>query len=294
MSANGFNLEEEYGGLLDLLETYISEISDRSIQHFGVKGMHWGIRKEKDTAKSTESKAARKEARKNFREFHGKVFDKRMLAPELDKKAYDNFSTKEFTLKKGTTVRRVTQRKNEQLRSTTYVSFKKSDGDIYRAAMTARLFGGGRKNYKNSYEATYKTLETLRSPSEKERFDAFVNLFDTPSIKLKNGKTVTGREYLKDGVYSNEVKTLDSQRLGLAIYRNFTQNQFSETALNTAYFKSLRDKGYNAIVDDNDRGFVSDTPLIVLNPNGTLKTMSVKALSADDINAAQRRLSSLA
>jgi predicted GNAT family acetyltransferase len=39
-----FNLEDEYGGLLDLLETYISEVGP-SVQHFGVKGMKWGVRR---------------------------------------------------------------------------------------------------------------------------------------------------------------------------------------------------------------------------------------------------------
>jgi hypothetical protein len=41
------------------------------------------------------------------------------------------------------------------------------------------------------------------------------------------------------------------------------------------------------VVDDNDRGHLSEAPLIVLNPNGTLKRMHVHPLSADDINQAQ-------
>ena len=41
-----FDLEDEYGGFLDLLETHISEV-DQSLEHFGVKGMKWGVRKER-------------------------------------------------------------------------------------------------------------------------------------------------------------------------------------------------------------------------------------------------------
>jgi hypothetical protein len=146
---------------------------------------------------------------------------------------------------------------------------------------------GGNKTYKQHYEITYKALNTLKSPSEKERVDAFVGLMDTPSIKLKNGKTVTGRQFLKRD-YPKEVKTLNAQQLGLRAYKDFTQMQGEVTTpLNSAYFKTIREKGYNMVVDDNDRGHLSEAPLIVLNPNGTLKRMHVHPLSADDINQAQ-------
>jgi RimJ/RimL family protein N-acetyltransferase/2'-5' RNA ligase len=45
LSHSDFNLEDEYGGLLDLLETYISEVEDDAVKHYGVKGMKWGVRK---------------------------------------------------------------------------------------------------------------------------------------------------------------------------------------------------------------------------------------------------------
>lgn len=48
-SEEDFDLEDEYGGLLDFLETYISEI-DPVVEHYGVKGMHWGVRKERPTS----------------------------------------------------------------------------------------------------------------------------------------------------------------------------------------------------------------------------------------------------
>ena len=60
-----------------------------------------------------------------------------------------------------------------------------------------------------------------------------------------------------------------------------------DTPLSTAYFKSLQATGYNAIQDDHDRGFLSKDPLIILNPNATLKTTSVRPLTNNDINRAQ-------
>ncbi len=42
----GFNLEDVYGGFLDLLETNLSDLNDNPVEHSGVKGMKWGIRKD--------------------------------------------------------------------------------------------------------------------------------------------------------------------------------------------------------------------------------------------------------
>lgn len=44
--SDDFNIEDEYGGLLDLLESYIPEMVGDTATHHGVKGMHWGVRKE--------------------------------------------------------------------------------------------------------------------------------------------------------------------------------------------------------------------------------------------------------
>jgi hypothetical protein len=210
----------------------------------------------------------------------------------MTEEQYKKLSTKDHVVKKGQEIGRVTRNKDEGLSDVTYVSYKKGDRNLYRAIMPVvndKFKFGGDKKYKSHYEATYKALETLKSPSEKERVDAFASLFDSPSIKLKNGKTVTGREFMKSQ-YPKEVKTLNAQQLGLRFYNNFTENQFAKTPINTAYFDSLRKRGYNAVVDDNDRVHLSEAPLILLNPTGTLKRMSVKKLSADDINNAQRQL----
>src|SRR5687768_15745564 len=42
--SSDFNLEAEYGDLLDLIESNIAEMSE-GLKHYGVKGMKWGVRK---------------------------------------------------------------------------------------------------------------------------------------------------------------------------------------------------------------------------------------------------------
>jgi hypothetical protein len=265
--------------------------------HFGVKGMRWGIRKDR-TYDATQSKAERKAASKNYGKFASAVVqkkyadDKNLFERKISPEQYAKLSTKTVSIRKGQTVRRVSKREDENYGEMTYVSYKKGDQDVYRAVMstmgTFKL--GGNKRYKPSYEHTFKAVETLKSPSEKERVDAFVELFDHPSITLKNGKTVTGREFVKDMGFRKEAKTLDAQQLGLRFYKSFTEDQYMNTPINSAYFKKIQEKGYNALLDDNDRGHLAEAPVIVLNPNGTLKRMGVKRLSADDVNTAMARL----
>lgn len=269
------------------------------VAHFGVKGMKWGVRKDK-SYDSTESRAVRRATRKNTSQFNSEFITRKygnsIFDRKITKEQYDALSTKELTLRKGQTVRRVTKSSEDRLGDITFVSYKKVDQNTYRAVMPLvnsknPLKLGGNKRYNNTYEATYKALSTLRSPSEKARVDAFIDLMDSREIRLRGNKVITGREFMRRNGFKKEARTLDRQQLGLKFYRQFTEEQGSKrNKLATAYFDKLRTQGYNSVVDDNDRYNLSETPLILLNPNGTLKRMNVKRLSADEINQAQRDL----
>jgi hypothetical protein len=274
------------------------EIQPGELIHYGVKGMKWGVRR--DRTESTLSKAERKTARKNVQAFTKVSIDRKyangnLFERPISEAQYKALSTKASVIRKGQTVQRVTTRKDEKYSGPVFVSTNKVDQNTYRALMplvNSTFKYGGDKTYKSHYEVQFKALETLKSPSEKERVDAFTSLFDEPTIKMSNGKTLTGREYMARIGYKREVKTLNSQQLGLKFYNQFTEAQGEKSPINTAYFESLRKKGYNAVIDDNDRGNFTKAPLIVLNPNGSLKRMNVKPLSADEIITAQQNLKS--
>ena len=73
-------------------------------------------------------------------------------------------------------------------------------------------------------------------------------------------------------------------------YEAFLASQWKHTPVNSAYFKAVRKAGYNAVQDLNDRGIVSDRPMIALDPKGTMRETGRRTLDAWAINEAQRKV----
>lgn len=269
-------------------------LDESDLVHYGVKGMKWGVRKE-DRTYSTESKAERKASKKALAELSGDVGIKRLVARPFTKEDYDKLDKGKQFFEKGSTFRRVSSNSAETLSGRKYVSHLPEDSALYRAMLPANdriIFNfGGRKSYKRGYEIEYKTVQKLSAPSEKERVDTFIELMSQPTVQLPgSNKAITGREYLARAGYAAELKKLSDQEAGLRFYKDFNTTAWTDEPINAAYFNSIKDKGYNAIIDDNDRGYVSKAPMILLDPEGTVSVKSVRKLTADEINQEQRRL----
>ncbi len=174
----------------------------------------------------------------------------------------------------------------------TYASYTKEDRKRYTFVMAKSGFGYAKRSYKPTYEVTLKATKNLKSPSEKARFDAFVELLGASSIPVgfRGKKTITGREYLVRTGLAQEIKRLDNQTFGEKYYHEFLSNQHAKLPINSAYFNSIRAKGYNALVDDNDRRIVSDEPIMILDTKGSIKTTKIRQLTNDEINTATASL----
>lgn len=269
-------------------ETYV--VIEDFLTHFGAKGMRWGIRKERATDILT--KTERQAAKKNMKESRNDLVT-RMFDPKsgLGNKPYSELSTQSRTIKKGAEFYRITPRKDEKIRDITFVSTNQKDRNIYNAVMPSLSGRGGKKSYKLHYESTFMAIQALKLPSEKERIDAFSDLMNTKSIQINTifgkKKNITGREYLKRTGYAREVKRLNDVDLGRRTFDSMTQMQHLSTPLSSAYFKSLRSKGFNAVQDDNDKNILSNDPVILLRPKSSTRPVSVKQLTNRDINDAQ-------
>lgn len=259
------------------------------LSHYGVVGMKWGKRKS-DFANPKSSKELVKEARTNFKTAMKPVqavrIERMFGGPPVN---YDTLSTNDVRIKKGQELARITLRKNEQLKDMTYLAYTKEDRTRYKAVLSSptSVRSASRSYRKPVYESVYVATKALKSPSEKARVDAFVEILGTKSIPVgKKGEMITGREYIMKTGGKSAIKSLDNQQAGLKLYNNFTTMQYLQAPLNTAYFEAVRKKGYNALVDDNDRNILSDAPLMVLDTKGSIKSMYVKQLTNDDINTA--------
>ena len=267
------------------------------LQHFGVKGMKWGVRKERDV--STESKALRKASSKSFNSYMMDKSKDDLLYRAMTKDEYNSLSTGREFLNKNSTLFRVTKNSDSTLKGKTYVSQLPEDATFYRAALPAMgpqnkglPPGAGAKKYQGEhYEIEMTTIKKLSAPSEKERVDAFLEILDEPSVKVGNKAPVTGREYLTKAGYAPLFsKKYDTQEFGFRTYYDFVRGQGGDTPINTAYFNKIRSKGFDVISDDYDRGKLTKAPLILLNPEGTHTVKSVRKLTTDEINRSQREL----
>jgi hypothetical protein len=278
---------------------------DEALEHYGVLGMKWGVsrtdrqlakaagRKAKESDRGLASKEERKAARVNSKqEIYGKAGQRRIERmfgeTGLGTVPYSELATKQRTIKAGETFYRTSGLAEETARGPDdikYVSRTEEDRNRYHAILPKYTFKSGLKDIAPTYDHTYKTVTKLTLPSEKDRIDAFAELMDMSSVKLGN-KTFTGREVLKRAGYRRDVRRLDNTALGQKFFEDMQTTAWMNTGLSNEYFENLRSKGFNAVADDNDRGVVTDDPIILLNPSGTIKSMNVKQLTAKDVNTA--------
>lgn len=257
------------------------------LAHYGIKGMKWGIRKassEVDRHAAKVAKAEQKAQTKRLNAEMGEVLGRRFKLQfgQMSMSDYEKLSTKGKSWASGSEFKRVVDGKNLNAPDT-YVSTNKQDAYNYRVALGARFLGRGER-----HEITLKSVNRLTSPSAKERVDAFVELMDKPAIILENGKAVSGREVLKRSGYGRDVRRLDSTQLGVKYYNEFLTSQWMDKPINTAYFNEIKKRGYNSLLDANDEGIVSKEPLILLNPSGDVKRMSIKPLTKEDVKDAEK------
>ncbi|ADD81017.1 gp019 [Rhodococcus phage ReqiPoco6] len=262
---------------------------DNFLAHYGVKGMKWGVTKDqhreykevasRDTTNMVKRAGSTVQMTRYFSQ--GGTLKKQQ---KYTKDWYDKLEGGKEFIEKGASLNRVVRGVDDRaLAGRLYVSSLKSDNEMYKAVIPAvqKKFAFGQKQYHSVYQVELETKKRLAMPSQKERVDAFIETIQTP----------TGRDWMKKNGYKREIDELNAKEMGLKAYKKFNKYAGDQgSKMNDAYFNKLKSRGYDALIDDNDAGIWSKKPMILLSPSSTVKVKSVRQLTADEINQAQRNV----
>ena len=168
----------------------------------------------------------------------------------------DKLSDADKIIKKGTKFQRISSKSLEdytEAGKTIYASFEKKDNRIYAEDMVKniqswRSSGVIRDNDTNVYKHTIKMNKDIKVASPKKVAEAY--------------KKATGNTEIEQHKY---IKFMT----GLSDRNDETNNKF---------LNELRKMGYNAIIDENDAGHYTKSPLILLNPGSDVASSSVKTI----------------
>ena len=274
-------------------------VSSNELRHYGIKGQRWGVRRfqEEDGSLTPAGKERyaddlgnnksqiqneKQDVKKNtiftkrniaigataavaalavigymrYKKNSNAVRSKPMEIIAGKKIDVEKLSDVDNVIKKGTKFQRISSRSFEDYTEsgkTIYASFDKKDNRIYAEDMVKniqswRSSGIIQDNDTNVYKHTMTMNKDVKVASPKKVAEAY--------------KKATGNTEIEQHKYMKFMT-------GLSDRNNETNNNF---------FNELRKMGYNAIVDENDAGHYTKSPLILLNPGSDVSSSSVKVI----------------
>lgn len=206
----------------------------------------------------------------------------------------------DIKIKKGTTAYRVatnsdlnTRTKNGQL----YVSFDKLDNLTYLSASASKDGGVAvdltGNNGGKPYRLTLKVTNDLIAPSYEKTIESFVKTVDIMGGKKKFAQDLYGNETTK-ALGKQKIKEFMKNYGHLSVeecrdnaYMSFVKSFMKDSRAKEIFFNNLKQNGYNALVDENDKHFGKDgytnAPFIVFDKDKSLKISESYQLNDKDV-----------
>ncbi len=240
--------------------------------------------------------------------FDQEYFNNSMLKRNVAEIGLNNLDDKDLVFEKGFEFHRMSTREFEDYGSSdkVYAAFKPEDINRYKAKLPD-FFKQWKENGvdlepNKLYDIALKANTEIRSPSAKKRVEAFVDLFEDSSFRAKLSKSFGVSPDMFDAMVKYRMG--GNKKAALSLYEQFAlalngKGEFAEAP--KMYFDKIRSMGYNAIVDDNDAGKLSETPMILLDPKNNFvveggrqvkkleKFMAVMKLTGADMRKAGTR-----
>lgn len=266
---------------------YMFQNNSDYLIHHGVKGQKWGVRRYQNPDGSLTAKGRKK--------YLGKETGVETKLINKD----------DIVIKRGSVRSHVSGQKKLKLKDNEtylYDSTNEHDKKVYEGAYSEYLRKG--KGFVKTYVHKYAVTQDLISPSEKRRVDIFLESYKKDPSKyytemnyVKNrftqaknyGYNLTKRNeeiasYKKQ--FDEKTSNKDLRKYGYEVISALGENGSTKSTAIKTYYSDILSKGYNSIVDDNNRSVYNDAvqPFITLNGKKTLKEMYSYRLSDKERN----------
>ena len=295
------------------------------LSHHGVDGQKWGRRRYQNEDGSYKPGAegrydpvyipkGRKLSKQEFDEKYRETGTRNFNRTNRSK-----LSDQDVRIKKGETIKRVSSVDEKEIREQTYASVREDDINTYSHYLPTT------HGHKESYLLSYKATNDIVSPSERKRVDLFIkslsdeikeekktlfgkketiksgrdyieSLVETAKMydKMTGGKITTDNN-LKDFGDKKTRQSMSDEEYGERAYNVFTTLGLcdSNNAFTKNYISNVTKAGYNALIDDNDAGRLSNLPLIVLNSKSNLTKTGSEKLTKEAIERAGNELTEI-
>ena len=238
---------------------------DSVIEHHGIKGQKWGVRNGPPYPLKRDD------------------YDRLLKIDNTNKNDIWRNRDKDMFIDKSVGLSRIVSDKNDPLdHKRKYVYMTDTDRDYYRDAISGKYeinykinkplkIAGSRTALKTMSELNKDSelsADSIQSTYYKILGNDFIHRYKTS--KINELSALASNKEVDDliGIYASSVANDDLSKISLGVMK------FTDT--NQRYFDKLSKMGYDAVIDIEDSLYVSDYPIIVLDPQRSLAVQNIQ------------------